>query len=98
MQSIKLRPQFQITLSFPQNWGAVAIAWGAISLKLGSDVIEWGAQLEQDSQTNTLTPELGSAFQRRGRALARLPISHLKILNLTPSPGDEAQFKSDSHP
>ena len=31
-----------------------------------------GAQLEQDSQTTTHTPELGSAFQRRGRALASL--------------------------
>ncbi len=43
-----------------------------------------GTKLEQDSQTTTHTPELGSAFQRRGRALVRLPNQSLKTLNLTP--------------
>ena len=45
-----------------------------------------GLQLEEDSQTTTHTPELGSAFQRRGRALARIPNPSLKSLNLTLMP------------
>ncbi len=32
---------------------------------------------EQDSATNTHTPELGSAFQRRGRTLVGLPTSRI---------------------
>ena len=79
-----------------QKLGAGAIAWGQSTkfggrrYRMGAEYKNWEirycrrVQLEEDSQTTTHTPELGSAFQRRGRALAKLPNPSLKNLNLTP--------------
>ncbi len=58
----------------PQFWGQRTLIWNIWRCLIDSHRC-WKTSNPPASNTNT--PELGSAFQRRGRALARLPILNL---------------------